>query len=222
VAGDRPRICAAIVGSDPAAAKRVEPLVDFFEVRIDLIGRGWRELAGQLKKPWLACNRRAGEGGGWRGSETQRIAELLDAMEFGASIIDIELGTPGVEKVVREIRGQADCLLSYHDLRGTPPANKMREIIKNQIAAGADICKVVTTARSFADNIATLQLIVDFPGIKVVSFAMGEAGQISRILSPLVGGYFTYASVEEGKESAEGQIAVEDLRKIYGMLKYDR
>ena len=221
MAGERPRICAAIVNSELKAIEKIEPLVDLFEVRIDLIGDGWRGVAGRLRKPWIACNRSAAEGGDWRGGEAERIKELLSALELGASIIDIELGTPGVEKVVREVKGRADCLLSYHDLKGTPPLDKMQKIIKNQLAAGADICKVVTTTRNFKDNLATLQLIKDFPEIKVVSFAMGMEGQFSRVLCPLVGGYFTYASIEEGKESAAGQITVKDLREIYRMLKND-
>ena len=80
---------------------------------------------------------------------------------------------------------------------------------------------MVTTARSFQDNLAVLQIIKDFPETKVVAFAMGAAGQISRVLCPLAGGYFTYASVAEGKESAEGQVTVEELRKIYAMLGND-
>jgi 3-dehydroquinate dehydratase-1 len=219
LAGDRPRICVAVVNHDLEAVKKVEPVVDLFELRIDLVGGGWEEMAGHLKKPWLACNRRAEEGGGWRGGDSERIEELLSAVEKGASIVDIELGTPGVEKVVREIKGGAECLLSYHDLKGTPPLKKMKEIVNNQLDAGADICKVVTTARSFADNVAVLQLIKDFPETKVVSFAMGDFGQVSRVLCPLVGGYFTYASVEAGRESAAGQITASDLRKIYEMLE---
>ena len=34
----RPEICASIVNEDFDAIKRVEPLVDLYEVRIDLIG----------------------------------------------------------------------------------------------------------------------------------------------------------------------------------------
>jgi len=218
LAGERPRICVAIVNSDLKAIERIEPLVDLFEVRIDLIGEGWREVAGRLGKPWIACNRSKGEGGKWRGGESQRIRELLGALELGAAIVDIEISTPGLEKAVSEIKGRADCLLSYHDLKGTPPLDKMREIIRNQLAAGADICKVVTTARSFKDNLSALRIIADFPQKKIVSFAMGALGQISRVLCPLAGGYFTYAAVERGKESAEGQITVKELRKIYGML----
>lgn len=218
MAKNKPRICATIVNSDLEAVKGVEPLVDLLEVRIDLIGKRWQELVRHLEKPWIACNRRAEEGGSWRGSESKRIDELLTAVRLGAGTVDIELSTPGVEVVLKEIKGKADCLLSYHNLRETPPLEKMREIIKNQLATGADICKLVTTARGLKDNLAVLQLISEFPESRVVAFAMGDLGLTSRILCPLVGGDFIYASIEKGKESAPGQIAVEDLRKIYVML----
>jgi 3-dehydroquinate dehydratase type I len=77
---------------------------------------------------------------------------------------------------------------------------------------------MVTTAQRFEDNLTVLQLISDFPKTRVISFAMGPLGSASRILCPLVGGDFIYASIEEGKESASGQITVRDLRKIYEML----
>jgi 3-dehydroquinate dehydratase-1 len=215
---NKPRICATIINADLEAVKGVEPLVDLLEVRIDLIGSLWQELVKHLEKPWIACNRRAQEGGSWPGSESKRIAELLRAIELGADIVDIELSTPDIYKVVKQMKDQVKCLLSYHDLKATPALEKMREIVRSQLAAGADICKLVTTARSFTDNLVTLQLISDFPETRVVAFAMGDMGHISRILCPLVGGYFTYASIEIGRESAVGQITVRDLRKIYGML----
>ena len=218
MAGDKVRICVPIVNDDLEAVKSVEPLVDLFEVRIDLIGDGWREVAGRLGKPWLACNRRVEEDGRWQGSESARIEELLAAIPLGASIVDIELATPSVAAVVGEIKGRADCLISYHNLRETPPLGRMREIIESQLSAGADICKLITTARSLADNLATLELIKHFSQTRIVSFAMGALGQLSRVLCPLVGGYFTYASIAEGKESAAGQITAGDLYQIYQVL----
>jgi len=214
----RPRICATIVSNDLEAIKGVEPLVDLFEVRIDLIGDGWRELVKQVKKPWIACNRSADEGGSWQGSEAKRREELLSAVELGAGIIDIELVTGNRKEMVQLIKKRAKCLLSLHDFEGTPSLDRMREIVQRELEAGADICKVVTTAQKFEDNLAVLQLISDFPEARVVSFAMGPLGFASRILCPLVGGDFVYASIEAGKESASGQITVRDLRKIYGMV----
>jgi len=214
----RPRICAVIVNGDPEAVKEIEPLVDLYEVRIDLIGDGWQEVARQLEKPWIACNRCADEGGSWGRSESERVAELLKAVELGADIIDIELGTDNLEEIIPLIKKSAKCLLSFHSLQGTPSPDTMREIVQRELETGADICKVITTARRFEDNLSALQLISDFPETRLVSFAMGPLGFTSRILCPLVGGDFTYASIEEGKESASGQLTVRDLRKIYGMV----
>jgi len=214
----RPRICAVIVGKDLAATKKTEPFVELFEVRIDLIGDGWQEVTKQLDKPWIACNRRADEGGRWEKSEAERIDELLKATELGADMIDIELRTPDLAETVARIKPRTKCLISFHDLKGTPPFDEIREIVQRQLDAGADICKVVTTARSFDDNITVLRLISAFPDTKIVSLAMGHLGLASRILCPLVGGDFTYASIEKGKESAAGQITVTGLRKIYEMV----
>ncbi len=212
-----PRICVPIVSASQVIDS-VEPLADFFEVRIDLIGKGWRRIAVNLKKPWIACNRRLEEGGRWSGNEAKRIKELIDALDIGAYFIDIELGTPAIEQITKEVKGRAEIIVSYHNLEETPPLDRLRQIIINQLAAGADICKVVTTARSLKDNIEVLKLINVFPEVKIISFAMGPAGQISRIICPLAGGYLTWASSEEGRESAAGQLSVRELRELYRMM----
>ena len=214
----KPRICAVIVNNDLEAVREVEPFVDLFEVRIDLIGDGWQELVKQFKKPWIGCNRRVDEGGRWEGDEARRVEKLLRATELGADIIDLELRTTNLKQAIELIKKRAKCLLSFHELRGTPPLNSTREIVQRQLGAGADVCKVVTTAQRFEDNLVILQLISEFPKTRIVSFAMGPLGFASRILCPLVGGDFTYASIEQGKESASGQITVRELRKIYEMV----
>lgn len=213
------KICASITFNNPEAVKQVEPLVDLFELRIDLIGDGWQELSGKLTRPWIACNRCADEGGHWQGNEARRIESLLQAIELGADIVDVELGTRNLEKIVQLVKKRADCLLSFHDLKKTPPLDEMREIVKRQREAGADICKVVTTASKFEDNLAVLQLISEFRENKIVAFAMGPAGILSRVLCPLAGGELTYASIEQGKESAPGQITVREMINIYQMIE---
>lgn len=214
----RPKICAVLVTQDLEAIKATEPLVELFEVRIDLIGDGWQQVARQLKKPWIACNRRAAEGGSWRGNEAGRIEELVKATELGASTVDIELETDNLTEAITVIKKKAKCLLSYHEMEKTPSLNKLKGIVNRQLKAGADICKVVATAQSSEDNLTVLKLIADFPQIKIVSFAMGPLGLASRILCPLMGGEFTYASTEQGKESAPGQITASNLRIIYDMM----
>jgi len=214
----KPGICAVIINKDLAAIREVEPLVDLFEVRIDLIGYGWPEVAKQLKKPWIACNRPLKEGGSWRESQGGRIEELLKASELGADMVDIELSTSNLERVVPIIKKRARCLLSFHELKKTPSLENLKEIVQKQLAAGADICKVITTAQQFEDNVTVLRLIPEFPGRRIIAFAMGPLGLLSRVLCPLVGGDFTYASTLRGRESASGQLTVAELKRLYEMV----
>lgn len=217
----RPRICASVTDKDMAAIAAAAPLVDIYEVRIDLVEAGWREMAGRLGKPWLACNRSSREGGNWAGGEPERTEELLGALELGAAMVDIELSTPGVAEIVKKVKGRAECLLSYHNLENTPPLKELKEIVSRQLAAGADICKVVTTALAMEDGLTVLRLIREFPQARVIAFAMGDLGQVSRVLCPLAGGWFTFASLAPGRESAAGQLTAAQLREYYDMMEND-
>ena len=211
----KPGICASIVDTDLEAVKAVENMVDLYEVRIDLIGEGWQDVAKRLKKPWIACNR-SGEEGGKASPDT--LEALIQAADLGANIIDVEYNTKRLNELVTRIKKRSRYLVSSHNLTVTPPMAELKKIVKSQIKAGADICKIVTTARNFEDNLTVLELITLFPKTKIVSFAMGKLGVISRVLCPLVGGQFTYASLGVGKESAKGQLTVGDLSTLYRML----
>lgn len=213
------KLCASIIGTDITAIKKIEPIVDLFEVRIDLIGDKWTEVARQLKKPWIACNRMVEEGGKWDGNEARRIERLLQAVELGAKIVDIEYNAKNVDNIIRLIKKRANCLLSFHDFQKTPPLDVLKQIVNKELKAGADICKVVTTAQTFEDNLAVMRLFSEFPNVKMVAFTMGTQGFISRVMAPLIGAYFTYGAVQKGVESAPGQLPVSDMLAVYEMVK---
>ncbi len=215
----KPKICAVITMDDEAAIAAAAPLADLFEVRIDLIGETWPEVARTLKKPWIATNRIASEGGKWQGTEGARFEELLKALELGASIIDLELVTPDLAKTIKLVKKKAHCLISHHDFKGTASLEDLKETVNRQLDFGADICKLVTTANSFDDNLQLLKLYREFRGQKLVAFGMGESGILSRVLAPLAGAEFTYASLETGRQSAPGQLTAAQLAEIYGLLK---
>jgi len=221
VAGSRPRICVALTNDDPAVITAVEPLTDYYEVRIDLIGPGWREVAGRLRRPWVATNRRREEGGAWPGSEDDRVDELLAALDLGAAIVDVELDAPGLPNLLRRGKSRGLWLFSYHNMERTPPLEELEAIVERMRAAGADIGKVVTAARSFDDNITVLRLLRAFPGFDLVAFAMGETGRLSRVLAPLAGACFTFAAAAAGRESAPGQVTAAEMRELYRTLGHE-
>jgi 3-dehydroquinate dehydratase type I len=214
---NKPRICAVIIDKEAAVAE-IEPLADLWELRIDRVGDGWEDVSGRLTKPWIATNRLAEEGGRWRESEARRKEELLKALGLGAAIIDIELGTRNLDKIVPLIKKRAECLISYHNMDSTPPFERLKKIVARQLAAGADIAKVVTTAASFEDNLTVLKLIGEFPQDRIIAFCMGPEGRLGRVLCPLLGGQFTYAAIGEGGQSASGQLTVSQLASLYNMV----
>jgi 3-dehydroquinate dehydratase I len=217
---NRIKICATVTVDDFDLISGIDRFVDLYEIRIDLIGDGWQEWVGKLQRPWIATNRLLSEGGKWKGNEADRIAKLMEAVKLGARIVDIELGTNDLNDVVPEIKkNKIECLISTHNLQETPSFDDLAAVVKQEMAAGADICKIVTTAKRFEDNMTMLRLFETFKGVKVVAFAMGSLGIVSRVLSPIVGGYFTYASVVENRESASGQLTATYLRSLYEAIR---
>lgn len=213
------KICAVITGNDTTAIEKAAKTADFFEVRIDLIGKTWPEIAGRLNKPWIASNRDTAQHGGWKGNEQKRTAELLRAVELGAWMVDIELGSPELPEIIVKTKGRARCMVSHHDWDGTPSLPGLAKKARACLNTGAYACKVVTTARSFEDNLTVLKLLGMFRSQRLVAFAMGGEGVLSRVLAPLAGSWFTYASIEGAAASAPGQVSVQTMRKIYGLIK---
>ena len=214
----RPRICGVITEHNQAAISDAAPKVDLFELRLDLVGFRWTEIPRLLTKPWIATNRLAVEGGNWSGTESERTAELLRALDLGASVVDIELAAAGLNDMLPYIKTRAECLVSSHNFKATPPLGILEGIVRDELEAGADICKVATTALRFEDNIIILELIRRFPDKKIVALAMGEPGQPSRLLGPLAGGEFTYGALQPGKGSAPGQLTVAQLARSFEAL----
>jgi 3-dehydroquinate dehydratase-1 len=216
-----PPICGVVTTHEPDAIRSVTPLVDLFELRLDLVGPRWPDTARLLDKRWIATNRIQSEGGAWAGSEDQRVKELVRAVESGAGIVDIELTTPELERVLSLMKGTAECIVSYHNMLSTPPLEILAEIIEKELAVGADICKVATMAKSKLDNAVIMKLISKFSKNRIVILAMGEYGRLSRVNGPLRGCDFAYAAIREGGESAQGQPTVRELISRYKELGYD-
>ena len=222
-----PRICISIIPRTvDEALKLVERAEkyrpDFVEVRLDRLEEqgGVVDIAECTKIPLIATNRAKDCLGEFSGSETQRCQMLLDAAKNGFEYVDIELSAAGLKGIVENLRQiGVKPIISFHDFKKTPDVPKMRKILKDQIENGAEVCKIVTTARAVEDNLKLLNFLrTASKSSKVICFAMGSLGKISRLLSPLFGGFFTIASLERGRETAPGQMTIRELRAAYKTL----
>lgn len=214
-------ICVPIVSptlsqalADIAAARE---FADFIELRVDLmVNPDIPALLKAAEKPCIVTNRTKLEGGQFKGSEEQRIDLLRQAINAGADYIDIEASTrKDLLQSVLSAKGKTRVILSYHDFTRTP--QRLESIYETMCEIPADVVKIITYAMDINDNLAVFDLLkrAGKDGKKLISFCMGEKGEISRILSPLLGGFLTFGSLETGKESAPGQILASVLKNVY-------
>jgi len=144
---------------------------------------------------------------------------IIYACDAGFDYVDIELTTISIEDVGEKARSLgAKLIISFHDFEATPGIGELNSIMREGLGYGADICKIVGTARDHGDCLTYLRFLLENPDSNLVSFGMGAAGVMSRIFSPIFGGAFTYASSDVGEESAPGQISLDGLREIYRIL----
>lgn len=190
--------------------------VDLLEVRLDAVSGTQPVQAAKeiFRGPIIASDH-----GNSRSSATGKLSQ---AAEAGADIVDIELEKALSTNIRRVRRNGAGVIVSWHDRRRTPALRRLNWILRRQSRLGADICKIVTTARKPEDNVTLLRFLMKARSTgSVLSFAMGKHGRPSRILAPLMGSEFSYASLTPRTATAPGQLTVSQLRQAWKLLGFD-
>jgi 3-dehydroquinate dehydratase I len=223
----RGKICISILPKNVAQAltligKAEEAGADFVEVRMDCLEetRNLAELPKSTKIPLIATNKLQSEKGHFTGSEPERKQTLLDAAKSGFAFVDVDFSSPKRKDTLSKLKQLGiKTIVSYHKLDGVLNAASLEKILDEQIASGADVCKIVLTAKQIEDNLPVLSF-VSFASTKakLVCFCMGEAGKTSRLLSPAFGAYFTFASLDEGNQTAAGQMSIKEMKTAYKLL----
>jgi len=195
---------------------------DLIEVRLDYLEsiEGIEKIVDHASVPLIATNRQYEQGGYRVQDEGSRVQNLMKAAESGFQYADIELTTRDLKDVNSTLRDLGvKPIVSFHNFTFTPSLSEMEKIVEDQMRVGAEVCKLVTMAESIEDNVPCLLLSSKICKLaKIVCFAMGEKGLISRAFSPIFGGYFTYASIGKGMETAPGQITISELKNLYRTL----
>lgn len=202
-------ICVPIVGPTQAQAlidiAEARSLADFLELRLDLIADfDLQVLLKNAESKVIVTYRPAREGGQCTLSDEERVKILLDALRLGATYIDVEwdafhLIPPSSQESV---------IISRHFFHEFP--ENLEEIIESLSQLNAKITKLAVKVSELAQN-ARLFHALKNKKKPLILLGMGEEGLISRICSRVFGGFLTFASLSKGKESAAGQISVEEL-----------
>ena len=184
------------------------PAIQMAEIRLDrcpLDEEEISELFSSSDTPLIATCRVAGDG---NGSWEQAEAKLQAAIEAGAAFIDVEIEAP--KEMGKRLRRSCSefgtrMIRSCHFFDGTPSLEVLRETAERCRKFGGEIIKIAVSAGSEDDANRVLSLYDEFDEGRLVAFAMGEAGRMSRLECLRLGSPFTYAALNSVEAAAPGQ-----------------
>jgi 3-dehydroquinate dehydratase/shikimate dehydrogenase len=227
-----PRVCVAVTGKDPTElTEKAESLVrdnPFLEFRLDYLPKPGLALP-KIRSFFemyphavvIATCRRASSGGRFKGTVAAQLDVLAKAAAAGCQLVDVELQTASKVKPeqLQKLRTRAALILSFHDFHAT---KKLEETLAKMEKYPADFYKIVSTATTLYDNVATMKFLEKHGDRhSLVVLCMGEQGLISRVLSVRAGSAFTFAAVSPDERTAPGQVTAQDLRNVYRIEQVD-
>ena len=197
-----------------------EGVFDFAQVKDVLTDL--REVLGNT--PILMTFRTSKEGGE-KAIDDKAYAELnLNAAKSGlVDLIDVEIFTG--DAVVREIIDGAHAagvkvVASNHDFHKTPAKSDIIYRLRKMQDMGADIPKIAVMPQNKRDVLtllaATEEMVTDYADRPVITMSMAGTGVISRLCGEVFGSSMTFGAA--GKASAPGQMGVNDLNTVLGLL----
>ncbi len=149
-------------------------------------------------------------------TDDKRLALLSSCLSLGAAYVDVEIESQ--EDYLQALTGaahsnNAGVIVSYHNFENTPDRNELEGVMLACYEKGGDVAKIATRVVVREDLVSLLGLY-NFPGRKVI-IGMGPEGKITRVAALYLGAEFTFASLEQGGETAPGQLSLNQLKNIY-------
>lgn len=187
----------------------VELRLDFFkDLNLDQL----KKLRQEFPIPMIFTFRPVSQGGAFEGSEEERLEQIKKLSTLKPEYIDLEYNVPSsFAKNLKAENPETKVIVSFHDFEKMPPLTPVLEKLKK---LDADLYKIAVMIHSSAEALSLLSFMKENQP-NVVVMGMGPYGEITRILSPIFGGRFVYASLNQGLSTAPGQLTVKQLLTIY-------
>lgn len=233
-------VCIPLIDEDEISLLRHAEVVkdktpDFIEWRIDFYNdiydikkilntiKKLRQIIGNISLIFTC--RCKYEGGNKEIDNKTRYNLIKEVVSTGCiDIVDIEAANEesfiiDISKIIKEYNCRL--ILSYHNFLYTPAKVDIINRLYKAQEFGADIAKVAVMPKSQKDVLvllnATLEAKESGVKIPIITLSMDSLGMMTRIVGGEYGSYLTYAMDE--LPSAPGQISIDDLRKIWKIMK---
>lgn len=217
-------VCAETADEMIAKIKRAEEFADVIEVRFDCLEasevRKTVDHLPEIGTEYLFTFRANGSGGKRDISLTERLKfwDVIFQQHKSGLMIDME-ANPAILKAITP--NKITRILSLHNFRD---ASENLDDAFDLLTSQSNAAKIAVIANDISDSIGVWKLLLlsKNRNKEFVPIAMGEAGKWTRILGLAHGAFLTYASLEEGSETAPGQITANDMIDVYRVKELDQ
>lgn len=172
-----------------------------------------------IEAPLLFVNKAPFEGGDFLGTPEERVDVLVEMFERGAAYVDVALQTPEplIKRLVKARGKRGKLIISYHNFKTTPSLKELKTIVLDAKKKGADIVKLATFVATLDENVELLEITrwAKSKKIALITVGMGDAGRLSRVMTPLFGSLMYYAPLIPAHATAPGQFIKGDLEQIW-------
>ncbi len=221
---------ASIISNDitqmQAQIAQALPFADVIELRLDYLSEvnpsAIAQLRQQITLPVIFTLRKVSQGGKCTMPEQQRLFVIQQLAMLLPDYLDLEYDVP-VEfaNIIHSDYPAIQLIRSYHDFSQTP--EDLPALFNSLQHPSFASIKIATHANTPSD---ALRLLIFIQTItrkhQVTGIAMGEYGQVSRIIAPVVGSLFTYGSVDDDVSAAPGQLTLKELTETYRVHTLNR
>ncbi|MBS0349591.1 MAG: type I 3-dehydroquinate dehydratase [Proteobacteria bacterium] len=223
------RIASILADNAASADQQIQWVLtqaDVIELRLDL----WRnleletiiDLRKRLTLPVIFTLRSKNQGGYCELPENERLSWLEKLAELHPEYLDVEYDiSKDWLNSLRSRFPKITIIGSFHDFTGVP--ENLQQTLTMVADPAFNILKIVVFAhhldQALRFMIFTRTVQLDCP---LIAFAMGESGQISRILAPIIGSLATYGCIDAEHQTAPGQLTLSELNDVYHVAQLNR
>jgi len=161
--------------------------------------------------PVMFTYRKKEQGGKGELAEDERLTRLEKLLEYGPEYCDLEADTDPlwIERLAKKFPN-VKFVGSYHNFTETP--DDLETLYQSMRRPEFSLYKIATTAQSTLDMLRLFEFARGKKNLAWIS--MGKLGQPSRILSPLTGSPFCYATLDE-ESPPLFQVNLQTLVQLY-------
>lgn len=238
--GNQPLVCTPLVGTrreliqvelDCVLKKKPDLLewrADYFEGISDAnaviaVAQEIKAKAGDL--PVILTIRSNREGGQPISLSEKEVLGLYIAICQNTDVEYVDYELSNRLEYFKELRrialeSNTKIIASYHNFMVTPDPEFLHKKISEAITLHADVVKVAVMSNDPKDVLTLLSVtlearnVIDIP---IVSVSMGSFGTLTRMVGGVFGSAVTFAVGDSS--SAPGQIPIEDLRTVLGIVQ---